>query len=220
MVSKGAYHNYYGALAANPVPGPGVPNPTNGDLYYNTTTHTLMGYINGAWVAVAPVAAGVQESYAELYFYPGQCGDTVLTKTLTFSATCQQNEIAVTSLTNGQVKGAPYITTNTANGTMTIGASGAGKYFVAINASMYNQSANVRTYLQLRRNGGGAGGSPNVPNISAEFINPNASMNVNVHVSGIVNAAVNDVFDVVVCVATASNVTFYYFNFTMFRIGA
>jgi hypothetical protein len=217
MVSKSLYHNYYGVLAANPVPGPGVPNPTNGDLYYNSVTNTLMGYINGAWVAIAPVAAGVQESYAELYFYPGQCGDTAIVKPLTFSATCKNNPIAITALSANNVKGAPWITTTPANGSMTIGASGAGRYLVTISLSMSQTVGALSVYIALRRNGVVPA---NLANLFAYRNNTEANEYWTTSITGIVNAAIGDVFDIVVCVSAAATIRFEYVNFSMVRIGA
>lgn len=64
MVSKGLYHNFYGALTGAPVPGPGIPSPEGGDLYYDTILDILF-YWNptlSAWVAVATSGVDIRES--------------------------------------------------------------------------------------------------------------------------------------------------------------
>jgi hypothetical protein len=64
MVSKGLYHNFYGPLAAAPVPGPGVPNPTGGDLYYNTVSNLIYYWDAGAaaWVPINPSGVDIRDS--------------------------------------------------------------------------------------------------------------------------------------------------------------
>jgi hypothetical protein len=214
--SKSEYHNYYGERTTNPT----VPTATNGDLYYNTANNVLMGYINGAWVAITTGSPGVQESYAELFFYPGACGDAASVKTLTFAAACKGNSQAIAALGSGQVKGAPFITVNATNGTITIGASGAGKYLVTVSVSMVQTTGAIQTYLSVRRNGLIPPAAGSLTNLFMNRNNTEANEYWTSSLSGLVNAAVGDVFDVVVSVATPATIRFYYVNFSMVRIGA
>jgi hypothetical protein len=212
--SKSEYHNYYGELAANPV----VPTATNGDLYYNTVSNVLMGYINGVWVSLS---GGVQESYAELYYSFGQCGSTGTVKSIGFTGVCSGNPVALTALTAGQVKGAPFVTVNAANGSITIGASGAGRYLVTVTVTISISVANIWTYFALRRNGAIPANVLNIQmgiNNLATDIDPRYNPQA---ISGIVNAAAGDVFDIVLTTSNAGNVVrFWYVNFSMVRIGA
>lgn len=212
--SKGVYHNYYGERTTDPV----VPTATNGDLYYNTANNVLMGYINGVWVAITTGSPGVQESYAELYYSFGQCGSTGTVKSISVSTICTAGATPINALTAGQVKGAPFVTVNAANGTITIGASGAGRYHVTVTASFSISVASISAFLALRRNGVIPS---NIPNI--QLIQNTAEIDPRYHpvsMSGIVQAAVGDVFDVVLTNATASIFRFWYVNISMVRIGA
>lgn len=211
--SKSLYHNYFGISA-------GVPSGVtaeNGDLYYDSGTNVMMCYINGVWTPLGTGAGGVQDSYAELYYYNGRCGDLPVSwKDITFSTSlCQNNPQSIGAMTAGEVKGAPYITVNAATGVITIGASGAGRYLVNVNLHMYCSVANLRIWTSVRKNGVAPS---SLFNLIGTRTNETVNSFESESLSGIINVAAGDTFDVVINAPSACVVRIFEACFNMVRI--
>lgn len=180
-----------------------------GSLWVNTTSDAAFICVDATASAAVWVAAsgqGSSTSYGAIYE-----DDDSGTNEIVISPPNEWEKWATS--TAGAVAGAPYVTADTTNDRLVIGAGGGGTYAVFGHAAV-ELSGNSIVHMRLRKNG------TEVEDALKTFDQKSTGQRLDLDFSGLVSGLVENDYLELWFSATSNNttITIYYINLTVFRI--